>query len=266
MRTLRLLLRIVGTNLRSRMEYRYSFLMSYVVQVFSRTFEFLTIWVMLDRFRQIRGWEYWEVMLLYVLNLISFGLAGVINPPMRRLDRLIQQGDFDGLLTCPLNPLLHLVARYYSPVFWGHLLLGAVVLALCLDRLSIALIPLTGAWLALVLFGGALIQASILMIAGTTSFWFVKSQGLIETAIYGVRNFINYPITIYDRWVQVVLTFVVPYAFVSFYPAQSFLRKSEVSLFHPILQYGTPVLGVAMLALAYRFWTVGMNHYQSTGS
>ena len=89
---------------------------------------------------------------------------------------------------------------------------------------------------------------------------------MVLTAIYGVRRFIEYPITIYDRWLQLFLTVVIPYAFVSFYPAQHFLDKDGQALFHPALQYGTPLVGIFMFALACGFWRFGVNHYQSTGS
>ena len=38
------------------------------------------------------------------------------------------------------------------------------------------------------------------------------------------------------------------------------------TLFFPILQYGTPVVGLVLFVLAYQFWKIGVNKYESTGS
>jgi ABC-2 type transport system permease protein len=266
MRALGICLRIMGMNAQSQMAYRRSLFMMYVQQVFGRTIELASLWIVLSRFREVRGWTFYEIIFLYLLNLLSYGLASLFVGPIARLDDMIRQGTFDGLLVRPLSPLLHLIARGLRLIFLGHLVLSGILFALCSAHLDIRWNVLTGFWLFLVVIGAALIQWSIMMIAGTTSFWFVRSRALVLTTIYSVRGFVEYPITIYDRWLQVLLTFVIPYAFVNFYPAQHFLGKAGQTVFHPAFQYGTPVVGAAMFLLACGFWRFGVNHYQSTGS
>jgi ABC-2 type transport system permease protein len=65
--------------------------------------------------------------------------------------------------------------------------------------------------------------------------------------------------------VQVILTFILPYGFINFYPAQLFLGKDDY-LFHPSLPYATLPVGLGLFSLAYRFWRYGINRYQGTGS
>jgi ABC-2 type transport system permease protein len=64
----------------------------------------------------------------------------------------------------------------------------------------------------------------------------------------------------------VAITFLVPFAFIKYYPVYYFLDKTGDTLFFPILQYGTPVVGLVLFFLAYQFWRVGVNKYESTGS
>jgi ABC-2 type transport system permease protein len=80
-----------------------------------------------------------------------------------------------------------------------------------------------------------------------------------------MRDAVNYPISIYGKAITILLTFGIPYAFISFYPAQYLLDGKGETLFHPVLQYGTPVVGIVMFLLAYKFWTIGVNRYESTG-
>ena len=64
----------------------------------------------------------------------------------------------------------------------------------------------------------------------------------------------------------VVLTLILPFAFVSFFPAEYFLGKPESSIFPTFFQWGTPLVGLILFLLAYRLWSYGVDGYQSTGS
>jgi len=104
------------------------------------------------------------------------------------------------------------------------------------------------------------------MFTCTISFWIVQSLAIRDIFIHGIRRFVDYPISIYHRSIQVLVTFVIPFAFVNFYPVQYLLGGKDEVLFHPALQYGTPFVGIVLFVLAYRFWKIGINNYQSTGS
>ena len=55
-----------------------------------------------------------------------------------------------------------------------------------------------------------------------------------------------------------MLIFVVPFAFVSYFPAQFFLRKPDLSMFWGGFLYLTPVVGIVMFAFGIyvlAFWT-----------
>ncbi len=257
----------VKVHFKSQLEYRQAFIMRFVVQLISRSVELLGIWILLNKFEHINGWTFYEVMFLFSMNLISYGLAGIVFfGPMHDLERLVRTGELDSLLIAPLNPLFHLVGRYFSSVFFGHILLGLVILGISVLNLDIGLGAGQIFWFAVVILGAGLLQGAIMLAAGTVSFWLVKSRALVNTVVHGVRSFIVYPISIYDNWIQVVLTLVLPFAFVSFFPAEHFLSKPESSIFPAFFQWGTPLVGMILFLLAYRLWTYGVDGYQSTGS
>jgi ABC-2 type transport system permease protein len=81
------------------------------------------------------------------------------------------------------------------------------------------------------------------------------------------QDFTRYPISIYTRGVRIVLTFVLPFAFMNYFPATFFLQKADTGLhFNPAVGLLTPAIGLAWLAAAYAFWLVGLRYYQGTGS
>ena len=75
-------------------------------------------------------------------------------------------------------------------------------------------------------------------------------------------QFGRYPLTIYDAWVRLALSFVIPFAFASFYPTARFLRRPE---FLPEF-WAVPLVAAVSLSLALLLWKNGVARYHSTGS
>jgi ABC-2 type transport system permease protein len=77
---------------------------------------------------------------------------------------------------------------------------------------------------------------------------------------------VEYPLPIYNKVVQTILTFVVPYGFVNYIPAQGILFPDD-ALWSPVLEWiATPLLGLTLFVLSCLFFKFGMRRYQSTGS
>jgi ABC-2 type transport system permease protein len=140
------------------------------------------------------------------------------------------------------------------------------VLAFTFYKLGVPLTFSNVVFLLLTLAGGALIQGAAFIITNTPAFWIVKNNRL-QSLFMGIpSSFIRYPISAYNKVIQIILTVVLPYAFINFYPAQHFLRKEEFLMFSPVLQYATPIVGIVLFTAAYQFWKLGIRHYNSTGS
>jgi len=136
---------------------------------------------------------------------------------------------------------------------------------MCFGKLGISFTFGKTIWLIVTLLGGSLIQGALNLIASIPAFWTTNNTSL-QNIKWGAYEFVRYPINIYNKFVQVFLTLVVPYAFVNFYPAQYFLSKTDYNMFGPAMQYLTPVVGIALASLAYFLWLQGLKHYKSTGS
>ena len=69
----------------------------------------------------------------------------------------------------------------------------------------------------------------------------------------------------FPKFIQAIMIYVVPFAFVNYFPAQFMLRKQDVAQYPECFMYITPVVGLSMLALAYFFWNASLRQYQSSG-
>jgi len=102
--------------------------------------------------------------------------------------------------------------------------------------------------------------------SGTAHFWVIRGTAL-RRILYGEAvTFANYPIHIFPAFIQGILTFALPYAFIAFYPAGLFFGRTGETIFPSFVFYLSPFVGAVCFAGAYWFWKKGINAYQSTGS
>jgi ABC-2 type transport system permease protein len=110
------------------------------------------------------------------------------------------------------------------------------------------------------------IFSAITVFTGTISFWTIKSEELVSLLTnnnYGLKNYTDYPITIYGKGIGFLLTFVIPYAFTGYYPVGKLLGKE---LSHPEYAYLSPLVALIAGVAAYLFWSAGLKHYNSAGA
>ncbi len=250
-------------RLRERMEYRGAFLIGLLSQGLAYVAEFTVIWILVHRFGTLGGWVWEEVAFLYSLNLMSYAIGAAFTFSQTELEGMVQKGTFDGLLIRPLNPYLSLAAQQFNVGYIGHIVVALAILVWSLGNLAIDWSIMSVLFLLLALIGASLLQAAVLTLLGAWSFTFVRATFLFGFA-GTLRSFITYPITIYGATLQVVLTVIVPFAFVNFYPAASLLSK-DGQLFPGWTGWLTPLVGVAVFALAYGVWNKGVDRYQGAG-
>lgn len=66
---------------------------------------------------------------------------------------------------------------------------------------------------------GVLIQGAVFLFFSAISIYFIETQSLKEIMYWNLRKFAGYPISIYNKFIQSLLIFVVPFAFVNYFPA-----------------------------------------------
>ena len=90
--------------------------------------------------------------------------------------------------------------------------------------------------------------------------WLVNVQNLHDI-LHPVFQVGQYPVAFFKGWTRVLLTFVVPVAFSTTFPAQALLGTLDLRLV-PI----GPLLAAALLYGSHRFWGFALRHYTSATS
>lgn len=257
-------LQFVRLRMKERMEYRAAYLLGIVAQIWGYGAQYLAVWLLLHRFRAIHGWSWPQIAFLYSLDLFTYALGAAFTfSPMTELEQMVEQGTFDGVLVLPTNPYIYLTARMYNLGYLAHVTLSGFVLVWAITQLSIHWTALTVLYLCLVLISGVLLQAAAFTLLGTWAFIFVHSQFLFNL-YYSFKTFISYPVSVYGAFVQILLTAVIPLAFINFYPATILLSK-EGQLFPGWTGWLAPLIGPLMFVTAYKIWMYGVDKYQSAG-
>lgn len=248
-------------------DHRGGFLWTTFAKAASYTAQFAMVWVMIAAFKAIGTWSPYEVMLLFGLNGTAYALAGsFFYHTCTYLGQHVRSGTFDEVLTKPVNPFVYMSAKNFSIGYFGTFLSSLGIQVFCFVKLGIRFSVLKGAFLAVTILSGGMITAALFLLASIPTFWLVQGSGLKDLLFGDMRTLSEYPITIFGKAIQVALTFVLPYAFVNFYPARYFLGKSDLSVFHPWFQFLSPAVAVVLFAAAYGFWNLGIRHYKGTGS
>jgi ABC-2 type transport system permease protein len=83
----------------------------------------------------------------------------------------------------------------------------------------------------------------------------------VMVTVYNISDFAKYPITIFPTLIQTIITYVIPFAFVSFYPAKVLL--SQANGLSILAQSSIACLIIGSCALWV--WNKGLQGYESTG-
>jgi ABC-2 type transport system permease protein len=77
-----------------------------------------------------------------------------------------------------------------------------------------------------------------------------------------INDFSKYPLSIYNKGIRALITFVLPFAFTAFYPANYLITGQNFS-FHI---GGLLVMSILLFCLALKIWDKGISVYESAGS
>jgi ABC-2 type transport system permease protein len=266
MHALRLYALFLRAQIRSQLQYRVSFGLDVISTLLVSGVEFAAFALVTTRFGSVGGWTLAEVALLYGLAEFSFGvmdlLFGGFDAP--NVAKHVRSGSFDQFLLRPSSLTLQVFGSEFALRRLGRIALGSSILLYALGSSPVdwtlekaALIPLciTG----LVLFFGGLF-----VVGGALTFWTVENVEAMNILTYGGNTLISYPMSIYQEWLRHFFTFIVPAAFLSYYPVLHILEKP--SSLGGWAAWVSPLAGLLIFTAGFAFWRVAVRKYQGTGS
>jgi ABC-2 type transport system permease protein len=260
------LVRLFLAQARAEMQYRVSFLAELAGSFLVTALDFVALVVLLTQFKSIGGWNLAETALLYGTSSVSFGLAQLAAGALVGFDTLVARGDLDRILMRPLATIPQLMALSYPLRRLGRLVQGIVALAAALIWLQPQWNLAQILFLGVTLVGGAVFFFAILCSAATFSFWSPQTAEIANVFTYGGQFMTSYPMHIYQTWLRDLFTFVIPMAFINYYPALWLLNRDDPLGLPSWVPFLAPLVSILALMASLAFWRLGLRFYQSTGS
>lgn len=253
-------------SVKSKLTYRWSFLINCITQGLDYAVTFLLMWVMISAFQTMNGWSQYEVMLLYAVSLLSYGIAGsFFFMIMMTVPPGVHDGSFDNILVKPVRILPFLISSNFLLNYIAHIVLSVFVIILCFSQLQIAVNIFVVLNFLVTILCGTLVYASFFLLISASSFLFSKVSSL-EDIVYFFREVSYYPLSIFSSVIQIIATFILPYGFVNFYPIQTILKKNDFLMFQSSISYLSLPFAVGYFILSCIVFNICVKRYKSTGS
>jgi ABC-2 type transport system permease protein len=257
--------RLIGAHVRSQLQYRLSFALNFLGMAFITLLEFVAILIIFEQIPVLAGWTVEEVALLYGMANISFGLADLAIGHLDLFPNMIREGTFDQILVRPLPSLFQVVASDFALRRLGKVAQGLGVLIFAFARADIDWSLGRAAMLPLAVLTGTVIYAAVWVGLATVAFWIVDAIEFVNAFTYGGNFLSQYPLNVFGRWLRGLVLFVVPIAFVAYFPALYLLDKPDGLNLPDALRFASPVVAVLASLAAFLAWSNAVRHYRSAG-
>ena len=224
------------------------------------TYYFVII-ALFDKFSNMRGFNVYEVLLCFSIVHFGYAFTETFFRGVDKFENLIIDGSLDRFLVRPRGILFQVLCSKISLIKAFRMLQAVIIMVIAIVNLDVTWN--IGKVIVLVL----MLSASVLIFFGifvlTASYCFITVQGLEVKNVFtdGGKHLAQYPISIYKKGIAFVFTFIIPYAFINYYPLLFFLERTN-----NILYMLSPFLVFLFLIPCLLSFKIGLKHYNSTGS
>lgn len=253
--------KILVQDLKSKMSYRADFVISNIGMIVSNLVGFVTFYILFQNFPSINGWTMYEMLFIYGFSLVALTPVQCFFDNNWNLRYAVKTGDFIKYCFRPINIFFYYISEIFDVKGLGQLAFGVGTLVYAWKNLAIPVTPVIIAQTVLFLLAASLFMIAIMNFAAATCFW-IQNSGYIMVIMFRFKDFAKYPASIFNSVFRIVFTFVIPIAFIAYYPALVVLRPDSV----PLLSWLSPLIGLLVFYLSYRFWLLGARKYDGTGS
>jgi ABC-2 type transport system permease protein len=257
--------RLVGAQVRSQLQYRTSFLLDLVGSTLISFLDFFAILIVFHNVPRLGSWNVREVALLYAISMISFALTDLLIGHLDLLPQKVRDGTFDLVLVRPRSTLLQIAALDFQLRRLGKAAQGGVVLVYALSSLDIHWTVGRVVMLVIAIPVGVVLFSAVWVAGSCIAFWTVDGGEFTNAFTYGGNFLTEYPVDLYSRWTRRLLAYVVPLAFVAYFPALYILDKPDPLGLPQFLEFAGPVVAAAACIVAGAVWRFAVRHYRSAG-
>ncbi len=261
-RYIRIILKRASLEIMNLAEYRTSFIMGTLGAYGYTLMEIIFIYVLLNQFETIGGWNKFEILLGFVTMQFTAYVYFMFFQGHDEISDQIRTGKLDMFLLKPLN-------SYFSLNFQkidisnniAGILLQVCIFIYCFRELNLEVTYMLVLYIFSTLIG-ALILNIILTIIHFFAFWMVDPDVLFGRLFYEVyEDFSRYPITIFKDPMKTIFLTIFPMGTIVYIPTYFLVRGFDLNLF--VLQITVFIVFFVLSLFIYR---MGLKSYSGASS
>jgi ABC-2 type transport system permease protein len=236
--------------LSTAMEYKFNFFIQ-VIGMMLNNLVWIFFWlIFFNNFQVINGWVMADILMLYSIATISFGIGGIFFGNMLNIAKMIAEGKLDFYLVLPKNRLYHILisrSKFYDvgEIIFGIILAGIV--------LSISQIPL----FLLFILTSTIIFIAFGVIINTLGFYMGNAEATSRHLFFGTLTIATYPLSIFKGITKFIILTIIPAGFITGVPVEVL---KEFNLFWFSL---TIFFSISLLLLSILLFYRGLKKYES---
>ncbi|MBD8500825.1 ABC transporter permease [Paenibacillus arenosi] len=246
---------------KTRLTYRADFWIEVISDLMFQITNLIFIFVVFMHTPTLAGWTRDEMVFVYGYFMIPYGIFSCFFNMWGFSERYIVKGEMDRILTRPAHNLFQILLENVDPPSIIGSFVGAILMITAGSQLGIDFGALDILLLLIMIVGSVLIYFGIYTALTSISFYSDAPTGILPL-VWNIQNYGRYPLTIYNRFIQVLLTWILPFAFVGIVPASRFLEDKGMEQMALL----TPVVGIIAFTIGLTMWNVGVKRYRGAGS
>ena len=258
---LKLYLKFFSIQVKTLLEYKKSFIFSIIGQIISSFFSLISIYFLFNKFGNIEGFTFENVLICFVVSYIGFSAAECFFRGFDQFDKMISNGEFDRILTRPRGLIFQVLASKIEFEKLGKLIAAFLTLIILLYANPELLKLDKIITIILMILGTIIIYASLFILKGGIFFFTTQSLEIMNIFTDGARDLTQYPLSIFHKYIRNFFTYILPLAFVNYFLLLYVIGKVENKIY--II---SPIISILFIIPCYIIWKIGVKKYKSTGS
>src|SRR5215213_1672385 len=254
-------IRLISQHFKAVLEYQLNFVIMLLAGVFTHVPGLIFLWLIYTRIPTIQGWSFGEVLFIYGLTIFTEGVTSLIIEGFWMLGQIVHRGELDRYLVRPVPVLVQILGSAVGLHGIGTTLIGVALIVQALARAPVLWTPTRIAATLVLLISAIVIRCAIVIVPNAIVFWAPGVNSRVAVSVAGLGDFAKYPISIYGLALQALVTLVVPYAFISFFPATYLFDKPDGTLWG----FMVPAVAVYSVIVTLVVWRRGLRRYESAG-
>jgi ABC-2 type transport system permease protein len=226
--------------------------------------DFVALWLMFTHLDALGGFTLMQIALLYGASGVGLRVADLLIGSVEQIGIHVRTGRLDQMLTKPVPLLVQICADNFSLRRLGQISQAVFVLAVACVHVDWT--PLRVVVAVSMVVSSGVIFFGLFVAFSCVQFWTTDASEFANAFTYGGNTMTQYPMTVFPREVVKGLTFLVPLAFVNWYPCLYLLDRPDPFGMPSWFAVLSPVVALLALSVGALAWRAGVRHYTSTGS